>query len=466
MNAKDLKEKLFYTSANAASNITDEMSKEITDFCEDYKNYMNVSKTERQAVKSSIKLLEENGFKEFEKNKKYQAGDKIYKNHRNKSLIAAVIGTEGLENGAKFAASHIDSPRLDLKPRPIYEKDELAFFKTHYYGGVKKYQWTAIPLALTGVVIDKNGKAIDITIGEDENDPIFYITDLLPHLAKDQVKKPLSQGISGEELNILVGSLPFKDDKESDLVKLNLLNILNEKYGITERDFISAELTAVPAYKAKDVGFDRSMIAAYGHDDKICAYTSLMAAIEVKNPKYTTITVLADKEETGSNSNTGLDTNFLLYFVNELALSAGVEPHRVLENSTCLSADVNAAHDPTFPDVLEINNAAKINHGVALTKYTGSGGKYSTSDANAEFVGYVTNLLDRDKVFWQIAELGKVDQGGGGTVAMFLSALDIEVIDVGVPVLAMHAPYELVSKIDTFMTYKAFYSFFNDEKMV
>ncbi|MBR6670241.1 MAG: aminopeptidase, partial [Ruminococcus sp.] len=338
----------------------------------------------------------------------------------------------------------------------------IALFKTHYYGGIKKYQWTAIPLSLHGVIIKADGSSVKVNIGEDESDPVFCVTDLLPHLATEQMKRNLAQGIKGEELNILVGSRPFKDNEESEAVKLNILNILNEKYGIVEDDFISAELEAVPAFKAKDIGFDRSMIGSYGHDDRVCAYTALAATVDCNAPLHTVVTVLTDKEETGSDGNTGLCSAYLKYFIADLAAEYGIAGHTVLSASECLSADVNAAFDPTFPDVNEKNNCSYINHGVCVTKYTGARGKSGTSDASAEFVGKVRRLLDKENVIWQTGELGKVDMGGGGTVAAYIANLDVDTIDVGVPVLSMHAPYEVVSKIDVYMAYRAFYAFMHD----
>lgn len=336
---------------------------------------------------------------------------------------------------------------------------EMALFKTHYYGGIKKYQWTVIPLALHGVIVKADGSKVTVTIGEDEDDPVFCVNDLLPHLAQDQMKRNLAQGIKGEELNIVIGSRPFKEDGLSEAVKLNIMNILNEKYGIVEDDFLSAELEAVPAFKAKDIGFDRSMIGAYGHDDRVCAYTALMATVKCKNPKYTAVTILTDKEETGSDGNTGLQSAYLKYFIADLAAEFGAEGRTVLSNSECMSADVNAAFDPTFPDVMDKRNCAFINYGVVVTKFTGARGKSGTSDASAEFVGKIRRLLDKNNVIWQTGELGKVDMGGGGTVAAYIANLNVDTIDVGVPVLSMHAPFETVSKIDVYMTYKAFSAF-------
>jgi aspartyl aminopeptidase len=459
---EELKKSLFYKKKNAGILLKDDEMKKCDKFCDDYKDFLNKAKTEREAVEYVLELVKKNGFTEYKTGMKLKAGDKIYRCNRGKAVILAVIGTESVENGVRICAAHIDSPRLDLKQCPLYETDELALFKTHYYGGIKKYQWPTIPLALHGVIVKSDNTKITVNIGEDDNDPVFCVTDLLPHLATEQCKRNLATGIKGEELNILVGSRPFKSDEGSELVKLNILKILNEKYGICEADFLSAELEAVPAFKAKDLGFDRSMIGSYGHDDRVCAYTALMATVKAKNLKKTSVTILTDKEETGSDGNTGLRSAYLKYFIEDLADDFGTNGRTVLSNSECLSADVNAAFDPTFPDVLEKRNCCYVNYGVAVTKFTGSRGKSGTSDASAEFVGRVRNLLDKNNVIWQSGELGKVDMGGGGTVAAYIANLDVDTIDVGVPVLSMHAPYEVVSKIDTYMAYRAFLVFMED----
>lgn len=455
--SEQLKEKLFACRKNAVYKMSDSEITECDSFAEDYKKFLDSAKTEREAVETAVKILEEKGYKEYKIGSKPKAGDKIYRVNREKAVICAVIGSEPIENGIRLCAAHIDSPRLDLKQNPVYEDCETAFFKTHYYGGIKKYQWTAIPLALHGVIVKSDGEKITVKIGEDDNDPVFCVTDLLPHLATEQSKRPLSQGIKGEELNIIIGSRPFKQDETSEAVKLNILNILFEKYGITESDFISAELEAVPSFKAKDVGFDRSMIGSYGHDDRVCAYTAFRATVDFEGvPKHTAVTVLTDKEETGSDGNTGLCSSYLKYFIEDLSAEYGQDGRTVMSASQCLSADVNAAFDPTYSDVYERNNCAYINKGVCVTKYTGARGKSGTSDASAEFVGTVRNLLDSENVIWQTGELGKVDIGGGGTVAAYIANLNIDTIDVGVPVLSMHAPFEIVSKIDTYMAYRAF----------
>ncbi len=461
--AKDLKKELFSKKKNAGYIMSEDEISQADNFCKDYIRFLNSAKTEREAVYEAVSLLKENGFKEYCVDSDLKPGDKIYKNNRGKAIIAAVIGSDDVKQGFRINAAHIDSPRLDLKQNPIYEDNEIGFFKTHYYGGIKKYQWTAVPLALHGVIINSENEKISVNIGEDENDPVFCVCDLLPHLAAQQMKRTLSEGVKGEELNILIGSRPFNDDKESEMVKLNILNILNKKYGITEEDFISAELEAVPAFKAKDIGFDRSMIGSYGQDDRVCAYTALKAMLDCEDiPKKTAITVLTDKEETGSDGNTGLNSSYLKYFIFDLAEKLGGNPLQVISNSECLSADVNAAFDPTFPDVLEIRNASKLNYGVCVTKFTGARGKSGTSDASAEFVARIRNMLDKSNVIWQTGELGKVDIGGGGTVAQYIANLNIDVIDVGVPVLSMHAPFEITSKIDIYMAYKAFKVFIED----
>lgn len=460
--AKELRKKLFYEKKHAIFSMSDSQVEECDSFCEKYKEFLNNAKTEREAVSTAKHLLEEKGFRQYDTGEKLDPGDRIYRINRGKAVLAAVIGTEPIEKGVRLCAAHIDSPRLDLKQNPVYEDNNIALFKTHYYGGIKKYQWTAMPLSLHGVIIREDGEEIKVCIGEDENDPVFCITDLLPHLANDQMKRSLAQGIKGEELNIVIGSRPFRDDKESEAVKLNILNILYEKYGVKESDFISAELEAVPAFKSRDIGFDRSMIGSYGHDDRVCAYTALAAALECEKPKHTVVLVLTDKEETGSDGNTGLCSSYLRYFIEDLAESSGSDARTVLSASQCLSADVNAAFDPTFPEVTEKNNCAYINRGVVVTKFTGARGKSGTSDASAEFVGKVRRLLDSENVIWQTGELGKVDMGGGGTVAAYIANMNVDTIDVGVPVLSMHAPFEVVAKTDVYMAYKAFSVFMAD----
>lgn len=459
---KELKDKLFAKKKSGFLRMNESEIAECDAFCEDYKKFLDRAKTEREAAAVAVEMLKAKGYVEYVPGMKLNPGDKIYKNNRDKAVVMAIIGTEPIRSGVRLCAAHIDSPRLDLKQNPLYEDSEMALFKTHYYGGIKKYQWTAMPLALHGVIVKSDNSKITVSIGEDEGDPVFCVTDLLPHLGTDQMKRTLAQGIKGEELNIVIGSRPFRDDEGSELVKLNILSILFEKYGITESDFISAELEAVPAFKARDIGFDRSMIGSYGHDDRVCAYTAFAATLDCENPKHTVVTVLTDKEETGSDGNTGLCSSYLEYFIADLAENLGSNGRTVLSASQCLSADVNAAFDPTFPEVMERNNCAYINKGVCVTKFTGARGKSGTSDASAEFVGRVRNLLDSNNVIWQTGELGKVDMGGGGTVAAYIANLDVDTIDVGVPVLSMHAPFEIVSKIDVYSAYRAFSVFIND----
>lgn len=458
--AELLKEQLLYKPTATGEGMTDDEFDMAERFAEGYKAFIDAAKTEREAVDYTINMLKKAGYRPFETDTLYSAGEKLYHNVRGRALIMVTMGTKPLSEGVHIVASHVDSPRIDLKQRPLYEEAQLALFKTHYYGGIKKYQWTAIPLALHGVVIKKDGSTLKVSIGERDEDPVLTITDLLPHLGKDQMDRKLREGIRGEELNILVGSRPFRDDKASERVKLRIAQILFEKYGIIEADFLSAELMLVPAFKARDVGLDGSMVGAYGQDDRVCAYTSLMAEIEAKNPTYTTITVFADKEEVGSDGNTGLNSEFMRYFLADLAAPYNVPVHRLLQNSRCLSADVSAAFDPTFPEVTEKNNSAYLSYGVAVMKYSGSGGKGGTSDASAEFMGYVRRLLDDAGVLWQTCELGKVDQGGGGTVAKFVANIGVEVIDVGVPVLSMHSPFEITSKADIYQAYRAFSAFY------
>ncbi len=459
MNAKEWKDKLYLQKKNGGLVLSEEELKQAMDFCEEYKNFLNCSKTEREAVNYAVARAEKLGFVPFDPKTAYKAGDKVYLNNRGKALILAVVGKKCLCEGVHIMAAHTDSPRLDLKQVPVYEDAEMALFKTHYYGGIKKYQWTATPLALHGVLVKNDGTTVTVRIGEDEGDPVFCVTDLLPHLAADQMKRPAGELIRGEELNLVVGSLPFRDDEASELVKLNILKILFEKYGVTEADFLSAELEVVPAFKAGDVGFDRSLVGGYGQDDRVCAFTEMEAVFNCGVPETTVMCIFADKEEIGSCGNTGMKCAFLRHFIEDLAAAHGLAGRTVLAKSRCLSADVSAAFDPTFPDVSERKNNAFINYGVSICKYTGSRGKGGSSDASAEFMGWVRKMLDEGNVLWQTSELGKVDQGGGGTVAAYIAELDVDTIDVGVPVLSMHAPYELTSKIDVYSTYRAFAEF-------
>ncbi len=458
---KELKEKLFMPSKKGIATLSAEDIARADEFCEGYKEFLDNSPVEREAVAYSVRLAREKGFVPFEQGKKYNAGDRVYYINRDKAVALAVIGKNGVKDGALFAIAHIDSPRVDLKPNPLYEDSSLAFFKTHYYGGIKKYQWTVMPLALHGVVVKLDGTRVNIRYGVDESEPCFCITDLLPHLAREQAGKKLSEAIEAENLNVLIGSRPLDtDDEEGELVKLNVMKILNEKYGITESDFLSAELCFTPAQKTRDIGFDRSLIGGYGHDDKVCAYPALMAALDTELPERTCITYLTDKEETGSDGNTGMQSDFLRYFVYDLALADGVEGYRAISRSKCLSADVNAAFDPIYASAYEAKNASYINQGVIITKYTGHGGKYDTSDASAEFMGEVRSMLEKNGIMWQIGELGKVDIGGGGTIAKYIANWNVDVVDLGVPVLSMHAPFELISKVDIYEAYRAFCAFY------
>ena len=432
------------------------------EFCEGYKEFLGTHKTEREVAAYVEDVAQKNGFVKFDEfGGALNAGDKVYYANRGKAIILCVKGKRSIKDGVRISAAHIDSPRLDLKQCPIYEQDGVGYFKTHYYGGIKKYQWTTIPLSLHGRICKADGSFVDVKIGEEPGEPKFCITDILPHLGGEQMQRKANEIVKGEELNVVIGSRPFKDDDESERIKLNLLSLLYEKYGIVERDFLSAELELVPAYTVDDIGFDRSMIGGYGHDDRVCSYPALQAILDIDEaPEYTAITVLTDKEETGSDGNTGLNSSYLKYFVEDLARLEGFEGRDVLRNSKCLSADVNAAYDPTWSTVFEKNNASFINNGVCVTKFTGARGKSGTSDASAEFCAWVGNLLDENGVLWQTGELGKVDGGGGGTVAMYIANMDVDTIDVGVPVLSMHAPYEIVSKIDVYSAYKAFLTFF------
>lgn len=429
-------------------------------FCEGYKKFLDEGKTERECVRYAVKLLEKNGYRPFDAEGKYQPGDKVYFVNRGKSLIATTFGREPLENGVRINGAHIDSPRLDLKPNPMYEKEDLAYLKTHYYGGIRKYQWGVTPLAMHGVVFKKDGTAVEISIGEKPQDPVFCVTDLLPHLSARQNERPLKEGLKGEELNILIGSLPYQDPEVKEPVKLLALQLLNEQYGITEADFYRAEIEMVPAVKASDVGLDRSLVGAYGQDDRVCAYTALMAEIDTQMPDHTTVTILTDKEEIGSEGTTGLNSDYVLHYIEDLADMAQIPVRRVLRNSICLSSDVNAAYDPNFADVYESNNSCYVNKGCVLMKYTGSRGKGGSNDAGAEIMAKVIAILEKEGVYWQAGELGKVDEGGGGTIAKYVAHMDVDTVDLGVPILSMHSPFELASKLDVWNTYRAFKAFY------
>lgn len=451
---KALREQLLRNDKNGYDTLDEAQLAEMEAYCADYKAFLNAGKTERLSARAAIAAAEAKGFVQYKRGMALKAGDKVYTCNRGKGLMLAVIGKESLAEGAQIAAAHIDSPRLDLKPTPLYEDSEMAYFKTHYYGGIRKYQWVTIPLQLRGVVAKKDGSVVDVCIGE-AGEPQLVITDLLPHLGQEQSKKPLAEGIVGEQLNLLLGSKPIGDDEGSDRVKLAVMQLLNEKYGITEDDFTSAELEAVPAVEATEIGLDRSMIGSYGHDDRVCGYAALKALLDLdKTPAKTAVCVLADKEEIGSDGVTGMQSAAFDTFMEDLCEAQGAALRVCLENSFCLSADVTAAYDPNFGEVFEKKNAAYLNYGIGLCKYTGARGKSGASDASAETVGYVRGIFDRAKVIWQIAELGKVDAGGGGTVAMYMANRNITTLDAGVPVLAMHAPFEVVSKLDCYETYK------------
>lgn len=449
----ELKERILFKKKNAYEAMDDAEVEKMESFTKGYVKFLDAAKTEREAVIEGIALAKARGFVEYRFGMPVKAGDKFYFNNHGKELFLFIIGSENLEKGIRISAAHIDSPRIDLKQHPLYEDSGFAFFKTHYYGGIRKYQWTALPLAIHGTVMKADGSVVDIVVGEEESDPVFYINDLLPHLARSQNSRPLGDAIQGEQLNILIGSRPLNADGE---IKLAIMKLLNEKYGIVESDFISAELTMVPAFKARDIGFDRSLIGGYGHDDRVCAYPAMAAILEKEAPVHTLMAILADKEEVGSGGNTGMKSEAFMDIIASLSETMGANEPTVRYNSKCLSADVNAAYDPNFADVYESRNSSFINQGVVMTKYTGSGGKSGTSDASAEFVGYVRNMFDKAGIVWQTGELGKVDAGGGGTVAVYIADKNIEVVDLGVPVLSMHAPYEVIAKADIYMAYKAF----------
>lgn len=452
-----LKEKLFYKKKNAFSSEEQGYKERVQEYAKGYMAFLDASKTEREAVVEGIKMAKSAGFSEYKLGDKIERGGKYYLNNRGKSLYIFVAGTESIENGVRICASHIDSPRLDLKQHPLYESDKMAFLKTHYYGGIRKYQWLTIPLALHGVVTKIDGETVSVTIGEDEGDPIFCITDLLPHLAQDQAQKPLAKAFSGEGLNVLIGSEPYGECDEA--VKLNALKILNEKYDITESDLMSAELSLVPAMKSRDLGLDRSFVAGYGHDDRVCSYPAITSVLENKDSKHTIMCVLADKEETGSDGVSGMQCDLIMDLLSELCENLGGNLSVVKANSMCLSADVNAGYDPLYPEVYEKRNSALVNSGVVMSKYTGARGKSGTSDASAEYVAKIRKIFEDGGVIWQTAELGKVDVGGGGTVAMYIANHNIDTVDIGVPVLSMHAPMEVIAKNDLYEAHKAFSAF-------
>lgn len=434
------------------------------EFCEGYKQFLDHSKTEREATAYSETLLQKAGYQPFVPGQALAPGSKIYMINRGKCVLAATIGRLPLDRGFHMNIAHIDSPRLDLRPHPLYEQNGLAYLRTHYYGGLRKYQWPTIPLALHGVLYRADGSCVELCVGEGENDPVFCITDLLPHLGAKQNEKRLPEAITGENLNVLIGSEPIADKEAEKRVKLNILGLLNEAYGITERDFTRAEIEVVPAFKARDIGFDRAMLGAYGQDDRVDAYPALMAEIGVQEPPFTTVCVLTDKEETGSDGVTGLHSMYVFHFLQQLCAAQGADYITACRAAKCLSADVTAAYDPNFADAFEPDNGTYAGRGVAVYKYTGARGKSGTSDASAEMVAYLTDLMDRHGVVWQIGEMGKIDLGGGGTVAKFVANQNIDTIDLGVPVLSMHAPFEIVSKADVYMAYRTFKAFCEDDR--
>ncbi len=454
MTTEELRENLLSARKNGYCDMTADQRAEMNAYCKRYAAFMDACKTEREATVWAVAEAEKNGFKPFSDNMDAKPGDKIYFNNRGKSIILAVVGSESLAKGANICAAHVDSPRMDLKPNPLYEDSEIAYFKTHYYGGIKKYQWPTVPLALHGVVCRKDGTSVTVTIGEDDNDPILMVSDLLIHLAADQMKKTLAEGIAGEQLNVILGTEPIEGEG-ADLVKLNVMRILNEKYGIVEDDFHSAELTIVPAGKCRDVGLDRSLMAAYGHDDRVCAFAEMESLFHIGTPTKTAVCILADKEEIGSVGISGMLSQAFEYFMETLCVAQGVRLTQCFANSFCLSADVSNAFDPSFAETCDKRNNSMLNYGISICKYTGSRGKGGASDASAEAMYHVRKTLDDAGVRWQIATLGKVDQGGGGTVAAYMANRNIVTVDAGVPVLCMHAPMEIVSKLDCYHTYLA-----------
>ena len=462
-----LKEKLFDKKESGWKDLDENTKNEVFALSKRYMDFLNVSKTEREFIKNARKMADEHGFRDIMEFSSLKPGDKVYFVNREKSMYLAIIGEESIENGIHIIGSHVDSPRLDLKPNPLCEEGGLAYFKTHYYGGIKKYQWTTIPLSIHGVLVKANGEKMEVNIGEDENDPIFTITDLLPHLAQAQMEKKLKDGVEGENLSLLVGSIPYDEKECAEQVKLNVLNILNKKYGITEADFTSSELELVPQFKARSLGFDESMVVAYGQDDKVCAFTSLAAMMKLTNVKKTAVCILSDKEEIGSMGNTGMESHMFDFFVSEVLNKLGVNRPNLLDKVFCfskmLSSDVDAGYDPLYASVSDKHNAGFIGKGISLNKYTGARGKSGASDANAEYVAWVRNVLESNGIKYQVAELGKVDIGGGGTIAYILANKGTDVIDCGVPVLSMHAPYEVTSKFDVFEAYRTYGAFWSQQ---
>ena len=459
-----LQEKLFKNKESGWKSIDEEETKKVFELSKKYIDFLNIAKTERDFVKSARKLADANGYKDIIEFSTLKPGDKIYFVNRNKSMYLAIIGEEPIENGLRIIGSHIDSPRLDLKPNPLYEDTGLAYLKTHYYGGIKKYQWTTIPLSMHGVVVKPNGERIEISIGENDIDPVFTISDLLPHLAAEQMERKLKDGVQGEDLNILMGSIPYSDDTVTERVKLNVLDLLNQKYGITEVDFISSEIEFVPAFKARSLGLDYSMVGAYGQDDKVCCYTALRGLLNIETPKKTAVCVLTDKEEVGFNGVTGMYTmnfeDFVLEILDKKGESAPSSLQRTFSNSKAISADVDAGYDPNYPSAFERNNTSYIGKGITIVKYTGSRGKSGASEAPSEMVAELRRIYENAGVKYQACELGKVDKGGGGTIALTLANRGMEVVDSGVPVIGMHSPYEITSKYDVYAAYKGYEAFY------
>ncbi len=454
-----LQKELTYKKKSCFAVADAEETKKIFAFAKGYMAFLDAAKTEREACDCAVELARKAGFSEYRFGDKLRAGDRKYFVNRGKSVVVFRVGTKNIEeDGFRLIASHIDAPRIDIKQNPLYEEGGMAFLKTHYYGGIKKYQWTAIPLALHGVVVRKDGTKVQIRVGEEKDDPVFYINDLLPHLGGDQMAGKAGKIIEGEQLNVVVGGLPYADEDVSDPIKLTVLDLLHKKYGICEEDFLSAELSAVPAYPARDVGFDRALIGAYGHDDRVCAYPALTAVLE-NETEHTVLAMLVDKEEIGSEGTTGIQCKVYEDLMEEISVALGANFRKVRANSKCLSSDVTAAYDPNFAGVYEKMNSAILSHGTCMSKFTGARGKSGSNDANAEFVGEVRKMFAEGGVVWQTAELGKVDVGGGGTVAKFVAQLNIDTVDLGVPVISMHAPWELISKADLYSNYRAFLAF-------
>lgn len=449
-----------YKRINVYETADEKTMKAIFDYAEGYKKFLGKCKTEREACAYIVEEAEKKGYKQFDFSEKVKKGDKLYYNNRGKAVFIIKIGTGDIKkDGIRIVGSHIDNPRLDLKQVPLYEDNGVAFAKTHYYGGIRKYQWATIPLALHGVVAKKNGEVVTVKIGEEDSDPVFYVSDLLPHLAAKQNAKTLGEAIEGENLNIWLGNIPYGEKEDDKTVKKNLLKILEEKYGIEEEDFLSAELSLTPSFKPKDIGFDRALVGGYGHDDRVCSYAAFTAAFDTESDKQTSITLLVDKEEIGSEGSTGMQCCLLRDIIDVIADSFGTTSAAVRVASKCLSADVNASFDPNFPEVSEKLNATFLSCGAGITKYTGARGKSGSNDASAEYVAFLRKLFEDNGVVYQTGELGKVDAGGGGTIAKFVANMNIDTIDIGVPVISMHSPYEVISKADLYMNYLAFKAF-------